>query len=239
MASLLPRSSSTKKGSNLLLTTPDGHLVNTKGRIIPNGNHNNILYSAQSARSYASHAGVSSDTDYVAMDQYEEQLSVEDEKLQIYDPNANYDHSSNDEDETTTNHFNSSTNPVFDDLEFLHDFLEHEAKQGFFESNCFKINCKNISLLLVFFSLLAIGFYVLYYFYGDSYIRPHWQYLLKLASIPLICIAFTYGHIALALWMTFWPTEFFPHTALQWQSGIMMFVSCTIYFVDVCESVPF
>ena len=151
------------------------------------------------------------------MDQHEDQLSIEEEKLQIYDPNASYDNTSNDEDETTTN---DPTSTDFDDLEFLHDFLEHESKRGFFESNCFKINCKNLSLLLLTLIIFGAGFYVLWYFYGDSYIKPHWKELLKLASIPLICIAFTYGHIALALWMTFWPTEFFPHKTLQFQSGI-------------------
>jgi len=53
--------------------------------------------------------------------------------------------------------------------------------------------------------------------------------LLRFGSIPLISIAFTYCHIWLALWMTFYPLEYFgclqipgTNTGLGWQ-GIIPF----------------
>eukprot|EP01084_Bolivina_argentea_P197986 339166_1 len=114
----------------------------------------------------------------------------------------------------------TSTGQEFDELEFLHDFLEHEAKQGFFESNYFQCNCKNITILCLCIAVLAIGFYFLYSNpHMHKYINKNYVEIIKLSSIPLICIAFTYGHIALALWMTFWPTEFWPHKIFQWQKG--------------------
>ena len=109
--------------------------------------------------------------------------------------------------------------PTFDDLEFLHDFLEYESKRPFFESNFFQCNARNICILCVLGVALCVGGYAVYALYWDSYIEGHWLSLLKAASIPLICIAFTYGHIALALWMTFWPTQFWPTPALQFGSG--------------------
>ena len=224
MDPLLSRSNP-NKGPKLLITDSNGRLINTGNRSVndPYNSHNNIIHSARSTRStgtHASHAGVSDDTDYIAFDQHEDQLSLEEEeKLQMYDPNAEFMNNSSNEDETTTNDPTfTSGNGVFDDLEFLHDFLEHEAKQSFFESNCFKINCKNLSILCLIIIVIGSGLYVLYCFEQD-YINKNYVELLKLASIPLICIAFTYGHIAMALWSMFWPTEFFPFKALQWQSG--------------------
>ncbi len=61
--------------------------------------------------------------------------------------------------------------------------------------------------------------YALYALYWDSYIEAHLLSLAQWASIPVICIGFTYGHIALALWMTFWPTQFWPHPSLQFERG--------------------
>ena len=112
-----------------------------------------------------------------------------------------------------------TTGSTFDDLEFLHDFLEHEAQIGFFEANCFKCSARNMLMLLLFLALCAGTCYILYAEYWDSYIKTNYMEILKLASIPLICILFTYGHIALALEMTFWPTEFWPTPALQFKSG--------------------
>eukprot|EP00483_Globobulimina_turgida_P004747 UN04756 len=47
------------------------------------------------------------------------------------------------------------TGAEFDDLEFLHDFLEHESKKPFFESNFCKINCKNICIFGIILTILV------------------------------------------------------------------------------------
>lgn len=162
-------------------------------------------------------------THYVSMgDQHEEQLSLKDEiaakAMHMYHPSDQ----GTDDETTITGDPGTITmgdDPSFEDLEFLHDFLEHEARRPFFESNFFACSYKNLCVLLLLLCLLAVGAYLLYYFYWDSYIEDNLFELIKLSSIPIICIAFTYGHIALALWMTFWPVEFFPFQALQWKSG--------------------
>jgi len=136
-------------------------------------------------------------------------LTEDDHKMQSPLPNMKHHNGSNHE---------RTGSGTFDDLEFLHDFLEHESQIGFFESNCFKCNARNLCILCFVLALCGGGCYALYHWYHD-YIFNHWHQLLQYGSIPLICIAFTYGHIALALEMTFWPTEFWPTPALQFQSG--------------------
>ncbi len=147
--------------------------------------------------------GVSNE-DYIAFDEDETNLTnlriddiQEENKIQI---NGLDD---NDYESTLTTDDPTITGDEFDDLEFLHDFLEHENKRPFFESIFFKINCKNRSILRIILTLLDCLFYLLYYYFGNSYIDNHYKGL-----IPIICIVFT-----------FWSTECFPTKYSQFQSG--------------------
>jgi hypothetical protein len=40
-------------------------------------------------------------------------------------------------------------------------------------------------------------------------LSPHYRQIVEFGSIPLVSVVFTYSHIWLALWMTFYPLEFF------------------------------
>ena len=195
--------------------TPKIFVTRSDPAINDSNHHDIILSSARSAHSLVSNAGVS-DSNYVAMDQGHhlslDGINDRNQTIEEYKRRDPEDEETGTFDERT---ITGTDGAMFDDLEFLHDFLEHESKKPFFESNFFKLNCKNISKVILFFIVVGVILYILYYEYGNFFTLEFF----KLASIPIICILFTYGHIAMALWMTFWPTHFWPHSALQFKSG--------------------
>jgi len=86
-------------------------------------------------------------------------------------------------------------------------FPEFQVEESWFELNCFKCSCRNITrFLLLLIIILGVGGYFSWKYW--DIIKPDLLSYLKLASIPVICVAFTYGHIWLALWMTFYPLKF-------------------------------
>ncbi|ETO22338.1 hypothetical protein RFI_14864 [Reticulomyxa filosa] len=108
----------------------------------------------------------------------------------------------------------TSSGMVLDDLEFLHDFLEHQSKRNWFESNCFEFcfTIQNTYCMCV----ICMFVYIAHKLQKKKKKKQN-QIKQNQVSIPIICMIFTYGHIALALWMTFNPTEFIG--LYQFQSG--------------------
>eukprot|EP01083_Nonionella_stella_P058482 153133_1 len=105
MEPLLAPSSSVIKSPKLTYSDTDGKLINE----LRSGPHTSIIHSARSTVSNGDRI-------------------QEEQKLQI---NGLYD---NDYESTMTTGDPTITGAEFDDLEFLHDFLEHESKRPFYES---------------------------------------------------------------------------------------------------------
>lgn len=98
---------------------------------------------------------------------------------------------------------------ITDPSEFDHYYFpEWDRRDGFFQENCFKCTCRNVFLfILLSGSVIGVCAFFIWFYWNDF--SKNWIQYLKLASIPFVCVLFTYGHIALALWMTFNPVEFF------------------------------
>ncbi|RHY40130.1 hypothetical protein DYB37_001350 [Aphanomyces astaci] len=87
-------------------------------------------------------------------------------------------------------------------------------------------------IVIVFVLLLGVGAILVFVVFKDKLVGTQWdtKRILTVASIPLISVVFTYGHIWLALYMTFYPLEYvgimqFPGTNMGvcgWQ-GIVPF----------------
>jgi len=89
-------------------------------------------------------------------------------------------------------------------------FPEMDGNETWFELNCFKCTCRNCCCCFWWLLVFAGAFSFVMYWFRDDIFKSEEVFFkyLEWASIPIICGIFTYGHIALALWMTLNPIRF-------------------------------
>eukprot|EP01084_Bolivina_argentea_P212976 361896_1 len=92
-------------------------------------------YSINTSPDRGSNAGLSNAAPHISND-YNDAIQDEEEEKILFRNNNDITLSA---EATMTTYTNDE---VFDDLEFLHDFLEADSRRPWFESNCFKCTCR-------------------------------------------------------------------------------------------------